>query len=130
MAQDPQNIPYDPRLSLADQVHTSLRSSFCNLLSASDSLIQDSTIIDSVVIHLPLRTIEETMEVWRTLESYIPKKFRNLGISNTDLSLLKQLYEASTIKLSVVQNRSYDATGFDNDLWKYCVDKGIVYQAF
>lgn len=83
-----------------------------------------------MVLHSPLRTLSQTLEAWTTLEAFVPHKIHHLGISNVQLPLLKALYEAATIKPSVVQNRFYLATRFDVPLRQFCREKGIVYQSF
>lgn len=88
------------------------------------------TYIDCLVMHSPLRTLPQTLEAWATLEEFVPRKIHHLGISNVQLPLLEALYEAVTIKPSVVQNRFYPATRFDVPLRKFCREKGIVYQSF
>jgi diketogulonate reductase-like aldo/keto reductase len=75
-------------------------------------------------------TIQDTMTVWKTLEHYHPHTIRNIGISNTTLSVLEALYTNMTIKPSVVQNRFHDGTEYETELRAYCRDKGIVFQSF
>ena len=128
--QDPNKMPYDPSLTITDQVHTSIKSSLHNLRSSTESSSADSTILDCLVLHSPLPTIAETLEAWRTAESYVPHKIRNLGISNVQMGTLEQLYEAAKVKPAVVQNRFYHTTHFDNKVRAFCVEKGIIYQAF
>ena len=128
--QDPNKMPYDPRLSITDQVHTSIKSSLHNLRPSPESSSADTTVINCLVLHSPLPTIAETLEAWRTAESYVPHKIRNLGISNTPMSTLEQLYEAAKVKPAVVQNRFYPDTQFDKDVRAFCVEKGIIYQSF
>ena len=123
-------MPYDPNLSIPDQVHTSIKSSLHNLRSSTEPSSADSTILDSLVLHSPLPTIAQTLEAWRTLETYVPHKIRNLGISNVPMGTLEQLYEAAKVKPAVVQNRFYPNTHFDNKVRAFCVEKGIIYQAF
>lgn len=81
-------------------------------------------------MHSPLRTLSQTLEAWTTLEEFVPHKIHHLGISNVQLPLLEALYDAATIKPSVVQNRFYPATRFDVPLRKFCREKGIIYQSF
>lgn len=81
-------------------------------------------------MHSPLRTLPQTLEAWTKLEEFVPRKIHHLGISNVQLPLLEALYEAVTIKPSVVQNRFYPATRFDVPLRQFCREKGIVYQSF
>ncbi|KAK0514761.1 hypothetical protein JMJ35_003378 [Cladonia borealis] len=128
--QDPNKMPYDPNLPITDQIHTSIKSSLHNLRSSPDPSSAGSTILDSLVLHTPLPTLAETLEAWRTLETYVPHKIRNLGISNVPMGTLEQLYEAAKVKPAVVQNRFYPNTHFDNKVRAFCVEKGIIYQAF
>lgn len=81
-------------------------------------------------MHSPLPTLSQTLEAWTTLEQFVPHKIHHLGISNIQLPLLEALYEAVTIRPSVVQNRFYPATRFDGPLRRLCREKGIVYQCF
>lgn len=129
--QDPRNMPYDPRKSIVEQVQQSIETSLRNftISRGSDDGTED-TYLDSVVLHSPMPTIDQTMEVWRTLESYVPGKILNLGISNVDISTLTDLYGRATVKPSVVQNRFYPATRFDVGVRKFCRDHNIIYQSF
>jgi diketogulonate reductase-like aldo/keto reductase len=77
-----------------------------------------------------MRNIEETLEVWRTLEQYVPGEIRHLGISNCTTFDLMDLYERSSIKPSVVQQRFYANTKYDIGLRKFCAEKAIIYQSF
>lgn len=75
-------------------------------------------------------TIFETMEVWETLEDFVPNQIRNLGISNCNLFTLMDVHERVSIKPVVVQNPFYPATKFDIGLRKFCREKSIIYQSF
>lgn len=86
--------------------------------------------LDSVVLHSPLPTIEETLTAWKTLEGYVPHKIRNLGISNTTLSILRAVHEQATVKPSVVQNRFHLQTDFEVPLRTFCRERDIVFQSF
>ena len=74
--------------------------------------------------------MEQTLQAWDVLESYVPDKIRTLGISNVTLPVLQAIYENSTIKPSVVQNRFYSKTMFDVPLRKFCKEHDITYQSF
>jgi len=121
--QDPTKLPYDATAALEEQVQQSLSASLRNL---------KTTYLDSLVIHSPLPTIEETLRVWKTMEGFVDAgQVRYLGISNCyDLHTLEALYDAARIKPSFVQNRFYSKSHFDRPLRAYCVDRGIVYQSF
>ena len=55
---------------------------------------------------------------------------RQLGISNCyDLELMKRLYGDAIVKPTVLQNRFYQETGYDQDLRHWCSNQEIVYQS-
>lgn len=74
--------------------------------------------------------IQDTITVWKTLESYTPHKIRNLGISNTTLPILQTLHEQMTVKPAVVQNRFHDRTSYETRMREFCRDNQIVFQSF
>lgn len=121
--QDPARVPYDPAAALPDQVAQSFAASQRNL---------GTDVLDSLVLHSPMRTFEETLVVWQAMEMVrLAGGTRLLGISNCyDLDLLKELHRAASVKPAVVQNRFYRQTGFDRDLRAWCRDEGVVYQSF
>ena len=98
--QDPNNIPYDKFAKLTDQVHQSLEKSLSNL---------NTDYIDSLVMHSPMRTYEDTMKVWHIFEEFVSSgKVKQIGISNIySLKLLEKIYSSAKIKPSVIQNRFY-----------------------
>lgn len=124
--QDPNNIPYNPRSNLREQVQKSIETSLKNFTSSES----EQPYLDSLVLHSPMPSMDETLEVWRTLEQYVPDRIRNLGISNTNLYTLMELYEKANVKPAVVQNRFYAQTKHDIAVRKFCVEKGIIYQSF
>lgn len=121
--QDPDNIPYDPRLSLVEQVAQSFTVSCHNL--ATD-------VVDTLILHSPLHPFALTVEAWQGMEAVVEQGgARQLGISNCyDLNLLKALFETASTKPAVVQNRFYPATGYDRALRDWCNDRSIIYQSF
>jgi diketogulonate reductase-like aldo/keto reductase len=121
--QDPKNVPYDHLAPLEEQVKTSLQVSLKNL---------KTTYLDSYVLHSPLETLEDTIKVWRTMESFVDEgKVLRLGISNCyDKEFFESLYEMARVKPSVLQNRFRAETNFDTDLRAFCKSKGIWYQSF
>jgi diketogulonate reductase-like aldo/keto reductase len=129
--QDPENLPYNPKDSLSKQVQDSVNSSLQHLRSAGD-LFDDveGSYVDAVVLHSPLPTIAETMEVWETLEGFVPEKIRYLGVSNCNPSTFVNIYERASVKPAVVQNRFYHTTKFDINLRKFCREKSVIYQSF
>jgi diketogulonate reductase-like aldo/keto reductase len=124
--QDPKNMPYDASQPLEHQIHSSIASSFRNLTFPGPG----EPYIDCLVLHSPLRTIEETIQAWKVFESYVPSKIRTLGISNTTLDVLQAVCKEGAIKPCVVQNRFYPATHWDVPLREFCREEGIVFQSF
>jgi diketogulonate reductase-like aldo/keto reductase len=128
--QDPDNCPYDTKLGVEEMVKASIAVSFKNLRELDDEASKDSTVLDCVLLHSPLRSVEDTIAAWKVLETYVPARIRHLGISNTDLPVLKAVYAAVTVKPTVVQNRLYSQTRWDTALRRFCAENGIVYQSF
>ncbi|KKY22136.1 putative aldo-keto reductase [Diplodia seriata] len=124
--QDPANMPYSPEDPIAAQVHASVKSSLLNLAAADG----EGSYIDCLLLHSPLPNIRQTLEAWRTMETYVPHQIRHLGISNVSQPILEVLYRSSTVKPAVVQNRFYAATGYDVSLRKFCRENSLVYESF
>ncbi|KAG6002825.1 hypothetical protein E4U21_002740 [Claviceps maximensis] len=118
--------PYDLDAPLIDKVHQSVQ------LSLSHFTVDDGQepYLDSLVLHAPMDTLQDTLTVWKVLESYTPKRIRTLGISNTTLITLEALYANMAVKPSVVQNRFHDGTEYDVKIRAYCREKRIVFQSF
>jgi len=116
-------VPYDVNATLVEQVRQSLQASFRNLRT---------TYLDSLVLHYPLPTHEQTMDVWRTFEAFVDRgKVLQIGVSNFyDRSELQRLWTEARIKPAVVQNRFSPRTGFDRDLRAFCNETSMSYQAF
>lgn len=127
---DPNNLPYDTRSSISEQVHTSITSSLRNLRPLAEESSAESTVLDCLVFHSPLPTMAQTLEAWKTAETYVPHKIKALGISNVTSIILERLYDTVTVKPSVVQNRFYPDTRFDLQARAFCVEKSIIYQSF
>lgn len=126
--QDLSNMPYNPNAPLEIQLHTSVASSLKHLRTTQDSA--EGSHLDCLLLHSPLPTLEETLEAWRMLETYVPQQIKALGISNVTLPILREIYKAATIKPSVVQNRFYLQTRYDGPLRTFCQEHGITYQSF
>ncbi len=121
--QDPLRIPYDKSKPLEDQVRQSLDKSLQNL---------KTDYIDSLVIHSPLRSIDNTMRVWRVFEEFVNSgKVKQIGISNIySYDLLKEVYDNAVVKPKVIQNRFYMQSGYDVNIRAFCNKNGIMYQSF
>lgn len=124
-------MPYDHSAPVEQQIHTSVASSLENLRPEATLASITDSYIDSLVIHSPYETTQETIAAYKLLESYVPKRVRSLGISNIyNLEHLKALCDEVEIKPSFIQNRFYPQTNHDVELRKYCQENGIVYQSF
>lgn len=121
--QDPNNVPYDHTAPIEEQVKQSLQVSLKNLHTGY---------LDSLVMHSPLDTVEQTMQAWRVMESFVDDgKVLRLGISNCyDYDMFTTIYNQARIKPSVLQNRFYAESNFDTELRAFCKEKNIWYQSF
>ena len=121
--QDPHQVPYDSHAPIESQVAQSFETSKNNL---------QTEYVDSLVLHSPVAPYDLLMKVWNAMET-IQKAggARQLGISNCyDLELMKRLYGDAIVKPTVLQNRFYQETGYDQDLRHWCSNQEIVYQSF
>uniref|UniRef100_A0A7S3JYP2 NADP-dependent oxidoreductase domain-containing protein n=1 Tax=Aureoumbra lagunensis TaxID=44058 RepID=A0A7S3JYP2_9STRA len=114
-------MPYKADSKLEDQVDESIQSSLRNLGK-----------IDCLVLHSPLRTIKDTIRVWRRFEAAVDRgEIIQLGISNCySLDILSALYDAAKHKPKVLQNRFYRDSNYDQDLRSFCSQHDIIYQTF
>lgn len=121
--QDPARIPYDPTAPLAEQVRQSFAVSLRNLRT---------DYLDCLVLHSPLPSPRQNLEVWQTMESLVDAGgVRQLGISNCyQLEQLQTLCDSARFKPAVVQNRFYADTGYDREIRAFCRQHGIIYQSF
>ena len=121
--QDPNDVPYDPRASLSEQVAQSFERSLRNLRT---------DYLDGLLLHSPYPADEDTLAVWRAMERlYDQGGVRQLGVSNFyDISRLEALYRNARIKPAVIQNRFYAKTRYDRDIRAFCKKSGLVYQSF
>lgn len=123
-------MPYDPKASVTEQVHASIKSSLHNLRPSAGSESAEDAYIDMLILHSPLSTLAQTVEAWLAFESYVPHRIRNLGISNCTLPILKELSSQVNVPPAVVQNRFYSMTQFDVPLRAFCRENDILYQSF
>jgi diketogulonate reductase-like aldo/keto reductase len=121
--QDPTRIPYDPNAALPEQVGQSFATSLRNLRT---------DYLDGLVLHSPLPSARQTLEVWRAMESLVEARgVRQLGISNCyRLEQLRGLCDAARVRPAVLQNRFYADTGYDREIRAFCREQRIIYQSF
>jgi len=72
--------------------------------------------------------MEQTLEAWNTLTQLQDEgKVRSIGVSNTyDTRILAALSKVR--KVEVVQNRWYEGNNWDQKVFNYCKESGIMYQ--
>lgn len=121
--QDPFNIPYNKKAPLSDQVAQSFEVSKKNL---------GVNYVDGLILHSPLENIDQSMIAWQAMEQIHKQgETKQIGISNCyDLKILKQLFETATIKPTILQNRFYQDTDYDNKIREWCQQRKIIYQSF
>ena len=121
--QDPEQVPYDAKASLDEQVAQSFQTSLKNL---------QTTYLDCLILHSPLANQQKTEEVWQAMEHIFDNGgVKQLGISNCyDLQQLKLLYRNAKVKPAVIQNRFYDETQYDHNIRDFCQQQRIIYQSF
>lgn len=121
--QEKGNCPYDTEASLTSQVIQSVQSSLKNL---------QTDYIDSLVLHSPLHSMEQTFEVWQAMEALVDDgTVKRLGVSNCyGVKQFQEIYEMARIKPWALQNRFYADSHFDTKLRRYCKEKDILYQSF
>jgi diketogulonate reductase-like aldo/keto reductase len=121
--QDPEDIPYDPKASVGEQVLQSFEASLRNLRI---------NYLDSLVLHSPYREEADTQEAWAAMEALHDQgRVRQLGISNCyDFARFKALWQTARIKPATIQNRFYKKTGYDKEIRAFCREKNIIYQSF
>lgn len=127
--QDHNETPYDPTASISEQVHTSIRSSLRHMRPSEEESSSESTYLDCLVLHNPLPTMAQTLEAWRTAETYVPHKIRYLGTSLFTRGTLEQLYDAADIKPAVVRSRLWPNTNFDRDARAFCAERSVIFQS-
>lgn len=121
--QDPTQVPYDAKVSLAEQVAQSFRASLKNL---------HTTYLDCLILHSPLANQQQTMDVWQAMKLIFHNgSAKQLGISNCyDPLQLELLYRNASVKPAVIQNRFYAETQYDRTIRDFCQQQRIIYQSF
>ena len=122
-SQDPENLPYNPLSSIAEQVTVSFNNSLKNL---------QTSYVDGFILHSPLQTHEQSMQAWSTMEDICKAgQARQLGISNCyNFSEMKAIYRDAVIKPAIVQNRFYRDTDYEKELRHWCIEHNIIFQSF
>ncbi len=121
--QDPNNIPYDPSLSLSQQVATSFQVSQKNLQTDH---------IDAYLLHSTMMPLKPLFEIWHAMEILVKdQNVKKIGVSNCyDIALLQRLYNEAEVKPVIVQNRFYADTNYDKEIRQFCKQHDMEYQSF
>ncbi len=121
--QEPRQVPYDVRATLAEQVAQSSAQSLKNLRT---------DYLDCLLLHSPLPDPHDTFEVWRAMEKLVDAgTVRQLGISNVSrIEQLRAVCDNVRVQPSVLQNRFHADNAYDQRLREFCRERGIVYQSF
>lgn len=116
-------MPYDANAPLERQVEQSVQKSLQNL---------DVSRIDSLLMHSPMHSDDDTLRVWRAFEKQVDSGVvSQIGISNIyDFRKFEKLWQSARIKPAVVQNRFYADSGFDVQIRAFCRANEIEYQSF
>eukprot|EP00924_Labyrinthula_sp_SR-Ha-C_P013059 augustus_masked-scaffold_12-processed-gene-8.2-mRNA-1 protein AED:0.13 eAED:0.13 QI:0/-1/0/1/-1/1/1/0/373 len=114
--------PYDPDLSLEEQILQSFQGSLEHL---------GVDYLDSYILHSPYPDPEDTLKAWRVFESLVEQgKVKYLGISNVNPLQLHLLQKHVQVPISFVQNRLRLKFNFDRGTRKFCEKHDICYQSF
>ncbi|CBZ52566.1 putative aldo/keto reductase family oxidoreductase [Neospora caninum Liverpool] len=119
-------LPYNPHASVHEQVQQSLQTSLANL---------KVDYLDSVLLHSPLRTLEKTLEAWRSLEEAVDEGVvRLLGIRKfcQEHSVVYEAFWTLTANPHMLRStpvreaaRSFNCT--PAQAWfRYLLEKGLV----
>ncbi len=121
--QDKSNMPYFQNDTLELQIQKSFAKSKKNL---------NVDYIDTYILHSPIFPASKLLRAWDVMSSfYKNKEIGQLGISNCyDLDVLEYLYKKVELKPSVVQNRFYAQSSYDQEIRVWCKQKGIIYESF
>ncbi|WP_330926475.1 aldo/keto reductase [Candidatus Sororendozoicomonas aggregata] len=118
-------LPYDPDADYTTQVRQSVDSSLNHL---------HTDYLDAFLLHGPsqgIGLVEADLEVWQAMETLQQNgKVKLIGVSNMNVEQLAALYEEATIKPTIVQNRCFARTGWDNKVRAFCRKQGIHYEGF
>ncbi|KXN82707.1 NADPH-dependent conjugated polyketone reductase C2 [Leucoagaricus sp. SymC.cos] len=116
-----QPIPYSHSDSIPKQISSSFAKSLLNLRT---------TYLDSYILHSPFRSLDQTLEAWKTLSALQDEgKVKLIGVSNTyDIGVLATLCKVR--KIQVVQNRWFEGNEWDKRVFRFCREHDIMYQSF
>ena len=86
--------------------------------------------IDIVLIHHPWQNLEEILQVYQVLESFVESgQIKTIGVSNFKNNQLQYLLENAKIKPAINQIASYPGK-WQDDLVTFGQDNGVVIQAW
>jgi diketogulonate reductase-like aldo/keto reductase len=84
--------------------------------------------IDLYLVHWPLPGLEK--RIWRKMEAtYLTGKVKAIGVSNYSVRTLQLTLDIANIAPSVNQVKC-SVLGFDQDVYEFCQQNNIVYEAY
>jgi len=86
--------------------------------------------VDTLLMHGPMPTMQQTLEAWKAMESHIGSKVRHLGLCNVSVEEADAVWAAATIKPAVIQNRFWKRTTYGLPMRDFCQKRGLIYQPF
>ncbi|OUR94221.1 hypothetical protein A9Q84_18130 [Halobacteriovorax marinus] len=117
--------PYDDSDSIKVQVRKSFESSLKHL---------HTDYLDSLILHGPDFEIginDADKEAWGEMEELFREGLvKNIGVSNTDISQLRELFEFATIKPHFAQIRCFAQRRWEKQHRDFCKENGITFQGF
>lgn len=119
--QDMKLAPYKQEDSIATKVHKSIQKSLSSL---------GLPWVDTLLLHGPMPSIEETIEVWKNMECLVPEYVHNIGLSNMTIQQVKAVCDKANVWPVTIQNRFRRHNNYDHDLRNFCSKNCITYQAF
>ncbi|PYH90115.1 Aldo/keto reductase [Aspergillus ellipticus CBS 707.79] len=128
--QDPNRVPYNPKLGLTDRVYQSIKSSLHDLrpgFPAKSSPLD--SYIDMFILEAQPNDLNQTVQAWEMMETFWPLKIRHLGIANVNVDFLRSLCERVRVQPSLVQNRFGEGMKYDSAVRTFCASQQMVYQA-
>jgi len=117
--------PYEESDSIKNQVRKSFENSLLNL---------KTDYLDSLILHGPNFDIginDADKEAWTEMEELQKVGLvKNIGVSNADITQLRELNEFATIKPKFAQIRCFAQRRWEKQHREYCKEHGITFQGF
>lgn len=111
-------------------IETVITEKLENLWPSKYRSSSDLPYLDCLLVHAPRQFVINLPDLWRLLESHVPRPIRNLGLVGCSYRQLEYLNGcAPRIQLAVVQNEFSIEHEWDIDIRRECRRHGIIYEA-